>query len=181
MKFRADLAISFSGIITTTIRLVEIFRIRFTTDITWHFVDAMTWVIIEPGVYLIAACLPSLRSLIKPLSKTLNIRPIGAWFKPYSSKISLTRYTTKDASLTDVNNRLEKSDTLSMKTKGPGDPLQRSFGDRSDENNLVTFYEEQDTLESDGFNILPAPPAPVRHNTGIRAHKSYGVSTTQTR
>ena len=51
--------------ITGVIRLVYFFRIDLFADVTYHSVETMTWTVVEPGVYLIAATLPSLRPLVR--------------------------------------------------------------------------------------------------------------------
>ncbi|KUJ24393.1 uncharacterized protein LY89DRAFT_548631, partial [Mollisia scopiformis] len=55
--------------VTFTFFLGSVYFIRLHAfkDLTWYSVDTYTWTVIETGVYLIATCLPSLRSLIKPV------------------------------------------------------------------------------------------------------------------
>ncbi|KAL8732940.1 MAG: hypothetical protein Q9181_003762 [Wetmoreana brouardii] len=53
------------GMITGIIRLIYFFQIDMFADVTWHAPGTMSWTLIEPGVYLIAATLPSLRPLLR--------------------------------------------------------------------------------------------------------------------
>jgi hypothetical protein len=64
----------FSGTITSIVR-ISIFFKRFTTydlDFTWVGVDIVLWSTVEGGVYLIAACLPSLRPLLNTYLKDFD-------------------------------------------------------------------------------------------------------------
>jgi hypothetical protein len=63
-----------SGTITSIVR-ISIFFKRFTTydlDFTWVGVDIVLWSTVEGGVYLIAACLPSLRPLLNTFVKDFD-------------------------------------------------------------------------------------------------------------
>ena len=48
---------------TSVIRFTTFFTIDIFSDPTWYGVTSQTWTCVEPGVYFIAATLPSLRSL----------------------------------------------------------------------------------------------------------------------
>ncbi|KAF1957835.1 hypothetical protein CC80DRAFT_491187 [Byssothecium circinans] len=59
------------GLITSTIRFTIFFKVKeLSTDGTWLSTDLAIWSTIEPGMYLIASCLPPLRPLFL---KFLNI------------------------------------------------------------------------------------------------------------
>jgi hypothetical protein len=63
-----------SGTITSIVR-ISIFFKKFTTydlDFTWVGVDIVLWSTVEAGVYLIAACLPSLRPLLNTFLKDFD-------------------------------------------------------------------------------------------------------------
>ncbi|KAI4123828.1 MAG: hypothetical protein LQ338_005088, partial [Usnochroma carphineum] len=62
--------------ITGIIRLVYFFQIDMFEDVTFHAVGTMTWTLVEPGVYLIAATLPSLRPLIRYLFKDIEFKAL---------------------------------------------------------------------------------------------------------
>lgn len=67
-----------SGLITSILRFAAFFATDAFDDGTWASVTLMQWCIIEPGVYLIAACLVAYRPLIiylvreSPLSHVLS-------------------------------------------------------------------------------------------------------------
>lgn len=43
-------------------------------DISWYGTNAGTWNVTEAGMYLIAACLPSVRALLVPIFERINSR-----------------------------------------------------------------------------------------------------------
>ena len=55
--------------ITSILRSVAAFEGNSITDGTWISVTLLNWSIIEPGVYLIAACLPCYRPLVSHFMK----------------------------------------------------------------------------------------------------------------
>ena len=55
------------GLATSIIRFVSFFKGSAVVDGTWASVNLMTWTLIEPGVYLIAACLPTYRPVLAHL------------------------------------------------------------------------------------------------------------------
>ncbi|KAI9640226.1 hypothetical protein NHQ30_011464 [Ciborinia camelliae] len=57
------------GMITSIVRCVEFFSHDPLEDGTWSGVTFLYWSIIEPAVYLIAACLPCYRPLLKPFGR----------------------------------------------------------------------------------------------------------------
>lgn len=61
-----------SGIITSAIRFATFFTIDVFSDPTYYVVTSMTWTCIEPGVYFIAATLPSLRPLARQVSRIID-------------------------------------------------------------------------------------------------------------
>ena len=56
--------------------MVYFFQIVLFNDATWHSVGAMTWTLVEPGVYLIAATLPSLRPLVLYIFKVVKLETL---------------------------------------------------------------------------------------------------------
>lgn len=53
------------GLIASIFRFTSFFRNDTITDGTFSSAELISWTIVEPGVYLIAACLPTLRPLIQ--------------------------------------------------------------------------------------------------------------------
>lgn len=62
--------------VTGIIRLVYFFQINMFEDVTFHAVGTMTWTLVEPGVYLIAATLPSLRPLVRYFFKYVTLETL---------------------------------------------------------------------------------------------------------
>lgn len=54
-----------SGIVTSVIRFASFFGSSSFTDSTWTSVEHMTWTQVEPGVYLISACMPTWRPVVE--------------------------------------------------------------------------------------------------------------------
>ncbi|PQE24041.1 integral membrane protein [Rutstroemia sp. NJR-2017a BVV2] len=52
------------GLATSILRFDSFFKGSALEDGTWSSVDLMTWTLVEPDVYLIAACLPTYRPLL---------------------------------------------------------------------------------------------------------------------
>lgn len=44
---------------------------------TWHTVGAQVWIIVEPGVYFIAATLPSLRPILRYIFEDIKFSTMG--------------------------------------------------------------------------------------------------------
>ena len=55
----------FSGIVTSVLRFIEFYVHDALTDVTFSAINILTWTCIEPGVYFIAATLPSLQPLVR--------------------------------------------------------------------------------------------------------------------
>ena len=53
-----------SGLVSSCIRFAVFFTEDAFADPTWASIDLNKWTVIEPGMYLISACLPSLRPLL---------------------------------------------------------------------------------------------------------------------
>jgi len=64
LYFRTNFA-CYSGLITSIIRFVVFFNVNPSPDHTRVAVDLLIWVQLEPGCYLIAACLPVCRPLLE--------------------------------------------------------------------------------------------------------------------
>jgi hypothetical protein len=69
------------GIITAIIRLVVFKKLGHDRDFYWSSTDTVMWTVIEPGIYLIASCLPSLRSLFTPVFKKISLSTFRARFR----------------------------------------------------------------------------------------------------
>lgn len=149
------------GIITAIVRLIVFITIDVFEDITWHGIEIMVWTTIEPGVYLIAACLPSLRSLIKDLSKFLSIESIGTFFnttRPQRSATEGEAYSLSKGTVADQGFKRLRDPTMST-----------GFGYETGDKGFATATStvgksgSSDDLET-GYSMGT-----------IRTQKSYGV------
>ena len=159
-----------SGLATSILRFTSFFHGSAVEDGTWGSVDLMTWTIIEPDVYLIAACLPTYRPLlVKILAK---------------SKVSLTsmmptRRTTYKTRDTNRSSQTPQVRTLDAHHGGIADGWHKFDdgkesldGRSSDHIRLVDFGKED--LERQGelgprdihvqsdFDVTVSAPSPVR-------------------
>ncbi|KAG9231117.1 hypothetical protein BJ875DRAFT_129805 [Amylocarpus encephaloides] len=66
------------GIITAIIRLIVFSTLSSDPDFSYSATDTVMWTVIEPGIYLIAACLPSLRPHSTRLSSLRQRFPLTA-------------------------------------------------------------------------------------------------------
>ena len=95
--------IPYSGLFTAIFRLWIFVNLRSSKDITWFSFDTYTWTVAETGVYLIAACLPSLRPLFKHIVKDIDIRSVRSLFGSDSRAHSEKSIRHKDVSSTAVD------------------------------------------------------------------------------
>ena len=101
------------GIIPATVRIIMFFRINLFDDITYNAVPLMSWTIIEPSMYLIAACIPSLRPLVLFVSKKIGLHPIFVQLQRRASR-TLTRRKGGGSRLAST----QKGTTLSSQRSG---------------------------------------------------------------
>ena len=78
-----------SGLITAIIRLAEFLATAAFDDATWTSVKLVTWSCIEPGMYLIAACLLACRPLIHRALN--NFGPLLRLWSHNSSSSTISR------------------------------------------------------------------------------------------
>jgi hypothetical protein len=99
----------FSGLITTTIRFVEFTRNNFFLDPTWYAMNTQIWTIVEGGAYFIAGCLPSLRPLLGPIFKKINIRSLSQYSTRYDSTAMSMRDPKIGQDTPSIGPEIEKS------------------------------------------------------------------------
>lgn len=63
-----------SGLVTSIIRFAAFFQRNSFTDGTWAAVDLIIWTQVEPGVYLISACLMTFRPLLERIGRNNLLR-----------------------------------------------------------------------------------------------------------
>ena len=75
------------GLITSIFCFATFFRNDAITDSTFSSVELMSWTIIKPGIYLIAACLPALGPLAQRIFKdSLLTRLSTTWMPKYGDR-----------------------------------------------------------------------------------------------
>ena len=60
---------TYSGLITSIVRFTTFFQHNSFSDGTWSAVDLIIWTQVEPGVYLISACLMTYRPLLERIGR----------------------------------------------------------------------------------------------------------------
>jgi hypothetical protein len=88
------------GIVTGVMRFVTFLHVNVFEDITYLCISTTSWSIIEPGVYLVAATVPTLQPLLRRLFHRIPSRAVS-------------RHTTRQAC------------SASFKQATPGTPIQR--------------------------------------------------------
>ncbi|KAF6229653.1 hypothetical protein HO173_011299 [Letharia columbiana] len=127
------------GLITSIFCFATFFRNDAITDSTFSSVELMSWTIIKPGIYLIAACLPALGPLAQRIFKdSLLTRLSTTWMPKYGDRF-YERST--------VNIKLEKHRSVRSEVHRPQQCFHRltdgreSIGKSSgDERSLVDNY-----------------------------------------
>ncbi|TVY80878.1 hypothetical protein LSUE1_G005420 [Lachnellula suecica] len=97
------------GLATSIVRFISFFRGDVIRDGTWSSVDLMIWTVVEPAVYLIAACLPTYRPLLIILSRKMGWKLTSAGTDNFQSfvetskprKFDATGFTGLEASFND--------------------------------------------------------------------------------
>ncbi|KAF2732414.1 hypothetical protein EJ04DRAFT_554059 [Polyplosphaeria fusca] len=64
--------VSTIGIVTAVLRFVSFANNYMFVDITFRSISNISWSIVEPGVYLVAATIPTLRPLVRRMFRELN-------------------------------------------------------------------------------------------------------------
>lgn len=91
--------------VTGILRLVYFFETDLFADVTYQSVVTMSWTLVEPGVYVIAATLPSLRPLVRYASNELKLETLyGTLLHRYTRTSSAHKYS--DSSLANTQIKL---------------------------------------------------------------------------
>ena len=129
--------------VTAILRFVVFFRTDFLFDLTWYAVELSIWTAAESGLYLIAACLPSLR----PLFKHIDFDALRSRLSGYSNKLFSRHTSRKETSLPGISSTTRSS----KKTNAVGVNLDRLHGqkdhacyvDGNDQHGLVECYLDE--------------------------------------
>lgn len=77
-------------------RFIFFFRSEVFVDVSWYSIELLTWTTIEPGMYLIAATLPSLRPLLGLIFQNVDFSTLGSRLLHYRTKGSPNKTKTRD-------------------------------------------------------------------------------------
>jgi len=170
------------GLVTSILRFHDFINSDAEDDGTWTSVSLVTWTIIEPSMYHIAACLPACRPLIMFLRKKLPTK-FGV---SSSSQEEVCRNAAYELSeLTDKNGNVKpKSNGFTrLADKRAGD-----FGDSSTEKIVPVEYfaHENNGLGHEHaasdwvVESVSSPTHKVLHDggDGIHVQRDYHVSST---
>ncbi|MCJ1260736.1 hypothetical protein MMC22_000598 [Lobaria immixta] len=91
------------GIVTAIVRLAVFFTTDLVSDQPWHSIKWLTMTTIEPGIYLIAACLPSLRPLFRKFFRDSDFGTIWARIRSYDFKLPKQTNDSQAISLNAIN------------------------------------------------------------------------------
>ncbi|KUJ19545.1 uncharacterized protein LY89DRAFT_780467 [Mollisia scopiformis] len=165
------------GIVTAALRFWQFIVLNnnaaTSQDLTWYGVDLIIWQMVEPGVYLIAACLPSLRPLFKPVFKDFSF---------HSLRSRILGYVTSNPSSNDSKDMYLADRSIGGTVVNGGsfqklhDPLHPpSLSDGNDQKGMVACYREDDGLDSGGHNDADLELGVS--TPGIRVEKKYILSS----
>lgn len=127
--------------ITCVLRFVVFYKTDILSDPTWFSIEMTVWTTTESGLYLIAACLPSLRSLV-PL--IMNHEYFGIFRKKlsgYHSKLFSRQISHADS--TEDSKGRERGEKMSPATRISS---RLRFGKRTHFEQPVSFGDDH-TLE----------------------------------
>ncbi|KAF4637484.1 hypothetical protein G7Y89_g596 [Cudoniella acicularis] len=163
------------GLITSILRFANFFRMD-EADSTWD-ITGMTWSTVEPGVYLIAACLPSLRSLFAPLIKKIDLRDVRTRFRRYGSGIASypTDGTLKPVRLT---NRSAKKGSSEVRFQEHGNATGLQEDKLSDGNEMDPVSCHRSATEDEDKPEKWSTGLESGLNLGIRVPNEYSISVT---
>lgn len=92
-----------SGMITAILRLVDFLNTDLLADQPWNPIEMLQWMVIEPGIYFIAACLPSLGPLFRSISRVSEFGTIRARLRSYIFKMSKQANDPENVSLDGIH------------------------------------------------------------------------------
>jgi hypothetical protein len=155
-------------------------------DLSWLGIDIVIWITIEPGVYLIAACLPSLRPLLNPLVKDFDLEAVRTRFRIREQKDTPedTDDNGRTIHLSGITSEATTSISRGPKSPEPGfvrldEPAwpERSFAGGSKSSGLATCYRERDSEDSIGPTTSSQTDYQGGHYSyGIVVHKGFAIS-----
>ena len=101
--------------ITCVLRFVIFYKTDILSDPTWFSIEMTVWTTTESGLYLIAACLPSLRSLVPLIMKHEYVDIFRKKLSGYHSKLFSRQ--TSHANNTEDSKERERGEKTSSATR----------------------------------------------------------------
>lgn len=154
-------------------RFIFFFRADVSVDITWFAIDLWTWTTIEPGMYLIAAALPSLRPLLGLIFQNVDFSTLGSRLLHHRTKESLKKTKTRDMALSG------RSDS-SAPTQGERIGF-RQLVDKKDETGFSSLDDSKRLVacyrEDDRGSHRPLDLESEISGNGILVQKDFGFSS----
>lgn len=154
-------------------RFILSFRSAYAVDLTWYSIRLWTWTTIEPGMYLIAAALPSLRPLLVLIFENVDFSTLGSRLLHYRTKECLNKTKTRDIAL---SGRIESSAPTQGEHIGLRQLVDKrdetGFSSLDDSKRLVACYRE------DGRGShRPLDLESEISGNGILVQKDFGFSS----
>lgn len=172
----SSIADSSRGTLTAILRFAFFFNVPLAEDLSFHGARLVVWTTVEPGVYLIAACLPSLRPLFKHAIKSASVVTGRSRLQSHHSRVGATNTSGVGIALSGVDRSKQTSmgdhDQRSGFTKLNDPHSSGDFGDDIEQKGLVVRYRSSDGDDRDLASNLVSDMAD-RHwaGTGIMNHR----------
>lgn len=131
---------------TAVLRLIQFFHIDLFKDVTYDAVENMTWTDIEPGVYMVAATLASLRPLVHYLLKDTRFRSLIDRF----SLILRSRHTSQDMKSNQAKPTIKKETTITLQTT----PQSARFTNMNERKDID--WQSTDVSSADSARLSPS-------------------------
>ena len=154
------------GIITSILRFAAFVQTNDTTDATWTSVKLAIYGITESGVYLIASCLPTYRTILFHLREVLN----GS-HRSKSRKTSKTRSGRRKGN-ENANVQLDNLEISTQKTGYGNTALANGYTYDSDAAHLVDPLRLQD-VDSVSLSL----EAGITCEEGIRVKNDFMITS----
>lgn len=163
--------------ITCILRFLVFYKTDLLSDPTWFCVEMVIWTTTETGIYLIAACLPSLRSLV-PLVVKKNEKYFGpVWGKVAElygfivSKVSFPRRTRTMKREVRGGHEITGDEERGEEGKEQEEIVRRRRGEERDDEQLSSWAMATLTMMS----TTPATTTTTPTTTGTsRSDHHYG-------
>ena len=96
-----------SGLVTSIVRFAIFFLQKHPDDGTWSAVEFLIWTQVEPGVYLISACLMTYRPLLERIGKGKLFRKPTSRAKTSNDHFASSKTSRREVDEIPLNSRTE--------------------------------------------------------------------------